>query len=67
MDAQKVVRVQSWAGVHLVSVEIIGETPKRYRVRILSDARWPGRRNSVKAGDVKLVPKNHVVNVEDLE
>lgn len=56
-----VVKVQSWAGVHEVPVEVIGETPKRYRVRILKDDRWPGRRNSVKSGDVKLVPKHALV------
>ncbi len=59
------VRIQSWAGVRTVPVEIIGETPKCYRVRVLAEAsRWPGRNRFVEKGDVRLVPK-HYVQKED--
>jgi hypothetical protein len=55
-----VVRCDSWAGRYDVPVDVIGETPARYRVRVLDNARWPGRNQSVKPGDIKLCPKRVV-------
>lgn len=49
--------IDSWAGRHAVSATLIGETPKRYRIRLEEDARLPGGRN-MKAGDVTLIPKD---------
>lgn len=43
------VRVLSWGGITDVEVEILGRTPKRVRIRFLSDS-MKGRR-----GDVRLV------------
>lgn len=48
--------LDGWAGRERVPVEIVGETPKRYRVRLLAECRLPSRRRG-KAGDVVLVPR----------
>ena len=55
--------IDSFAGRSTVSVEIVGETPKRYRVRLLADCLLPNRRRG-KTGDVVLVPAS-AVTVED--
>lgn len=45
------IRTDSWAGRTYTACTVIGETPKRYRVRIDDNAfRWS-------VGDVILVPK----------
>jgi hypothetical protein len=49
-------RLNSWAGRECIPVEIVGETPKRYRVKLLEAARLPGNRQHA-AGDVVLVPR----------
>lgn len=48
--------LDSWAGRERIPVEVVGETPKRYRVRLLADALLPSRRH-VKAGETVLVPR----------
>lgn len=53
------IALDSWAGRYRVSVHVIGETPKRYRVRWLEHANIPARR-TVAPGDVTLVPKHAV-------
>jgi len=47
----------SWAGHGKTPVEIIKETPKRFRVKLLEDTTLPGRNRSGKAGQEILVPK----------
>jgi hypothetical protein len=32
------VRIESWAGSHVVPVEVIGETPQRLTIRFLADS-----------------------------
>lgn len=54
--------MDGWAGFHKEPVEIVGETPKRYRVRLLADCRLPGRLRFGKKGDVVLVPKYAVTD-----
>lgn len=49
--------INSWAGHSKHEVEIVGETPKRYRVKLLSDCPLAGRNRQGKAGEVVLVPK----------
>jgi hypothetical protein len=49
-------RLDGWAGRERIPVEIVGETPKRYRVKLLEAARLPGNRPH-DAGDVVLVPR----------
>ncbi len=48
-----------WAGVRRVPVEIVGETPKKLRVRLLAATRLPGRRLG-QVGAIVLVPKTAV-------
>lgn len=53
------VHLEGWAWRTEIPVEIIGETPKRTRVRFLKTAyRW-------RAGDVALVPKHAVTTGEE--
>ncbi len=58
-------RLNSWAGRERVPVEIVGETPKRYRVKLLEAARLPGNRQHA-AGDVVLVPRYAVQQQGDV-
>lgn len=53
--------LDSWAGRSYHPVEILGETPKKYRVRILSPdgVRLPRYRYAA-LGDVVLVPKTAI-------
>ena len=53
--------LNSWAGLMRVPVEIVGETPMRYRVKLLKDALMPNRIGLIASGSVKLVPKHAVV------
>lgn len=53
----------SWAGRTSANVEIVGETPKRYRVRFLEPKSGSGMwacRSAASPGDVRLVPKQSV-------
>jgi hypothetical protein len=56
------VHTESWAGRAKHEVEILGATPKRYRVRAVESWRvGHGRgRRSIAAGDVVLVPRGAV-------
>ncbi len=48
--------LDGWAGRREIACEIVGETPQRYRVRLLEDGSLPrGRYGHV--GDVVVVPK----------
>jgi len=51
--------LDGWGGRSEHPVEIVGETPKKYRVRLLGYVRLPGGREG-KKGDVVLVPKHAV-------
>ena len=51
--------LDGWAGRSEHPVEVVEETPKRYRVKLLCDVRLPSRREG-KAGDVVLVPKHAI-------
>lgn len=64
-DTIKAVVLQGWAGIHYVAVEIVGETPKRIRVRILEErAKLAGRQRWASYGDIVLVPKYAVVDID---
>lgn len=52
--------IDSWAGRQRVNVTIIGETAKKYRVRLRQRASLPGRRRLLDVGEVTLVPKDVV-------
>lgn len=56
---ERVVRrlvLDSWAGRSETPVEIIGQTPKRFRIRAITRTRLAGRDRWLKAGEVALVP-----------
>lgn len=46
-----------WAGRQETRIEIVAETPKRYRVKLLENAALPGRSNHRSSGFVFLAPK----------
>ena len=59
----KYIVLDTWAGRRYYAVEVVGETPKKLRVRILT----PGgvmrpRRRYLNCGDTLLVPKQEVVD-----
>lgn len=53
--------LQQWhtGGHTIIPVEILGETPKKYRVRFLKDCYLPMYRKKHE-GDIALVPKEAV-------
>jgi hypothetical protein len=64
----KAIALQSWAGLRYEPVEVLGETPKRFRVKILNDkAKLAGRNNWASRGDVILVPKHAVREISEAE
>lgn len=50
--------MQGWAGLSRHPIEILAETPQRYRVRMVERTPLPGR--VLNAGDEALVPKRSV-------
>lgn len=56
--------LDTWAGRRYYAVEIVGQTPKKVRVRVLTPggAMLPGRRY-VNCGETVLVPKHAVVDL----
>jgi hypothetical protein len=49
--------LNSWAGFRTVSVIVVGETPKRYRIEAPQNMRLPGRNCHLRAGERTLVPR----------
>lgn len=58
----KAIVLDTWAGRRYYAVEVVGATPKKFRVRILAPGgvMLPGRRY-VNCGEEALVPKHAVV------
>lgn len=58
--------LDTWAGRRYYAVEIVGQTPKNVRVRVLTPGgvMLPGRRY-VHCGETVLVPKDAVVDLPD--
>ena len=57
--------LDSWAGRTETLVEIVAETPKRYRIRALSKTKLAGRYRWLEEGQITLVPKYAVRIIED--
>lgn len=59
--ARKCITLDTWAGRRYYAVEVVGETPKKARIRVLTPGgvMLPGRRH-VQCGEVALVPKHAV-------
>ena len=51
------VAFDGWSGRWRVRVEVIGETPKCYRVRTIEPTKWAGRNRWLEGGTQTLVPK----------
>lgn len=56
--------IDGWAGRREYPVEVLAETPKRFRVRLLSDALLPSR-GLTQAGEIVLVPKHAVTFTQE--
>jgi len=57
--------LDSWAGRRFYEVDIIGETPKKFRVKVLNSTgvKLPSGRH-VDFGEITLVPKHAVISKE---
>lgn len=55
--------LNSYGGRSQQVIEIIDETPKRFRIRALSRTRLAGRLRWLKAGETALVPKSAIREV----
>lgn len=51
-------RMDGWAGRHDYAVMVVGETPKKYRIKAVMDTKLP--RRMLRAGDEALVPKHAI-------
>ena len=49
-----------WAGARRTPIIIVGETPKRYRIRVEARTKLAGRNRWIEPGETKLVPKSAV-------
>ena len=58
--------LDGWCGRTKQDVIVVGETPKRYRIRPAGDrsVRLAGRSRSLRPGDTALVPKRAITFVE---
>lgn len=54
--------LDGWSGRNWTKVEIVGETPKRYRIRALQDMRLAAYRFLLN-GQEALVPKTAIRNI----
>ena len=54
--------LQGWHGVSWTHIVVVGETPKRYRIRGIGNGIVPlaGRMRSLQPGQTALVPKRSV-------
>jgi hypothetical protein len=59
--------LEGWAGRTKTPVEIIGMTPKRYRIRAVTRTRLGGRNRWLDVGHTALVPRHAVSDVQPLQ
>lgn len=52
--------LQGWGGATKQKVELVGETPKKYRIRALELTKLAGRARWIAPGQEALVPKTAV-------
>ncbi len=55
-----ILRLQGWAGLTEQWVLLVGETPKRYRIRAIETTKLAGRRHWLAAGEEALVPHHAI-------
>lgn len=58
--------LDGWAGRREHKVEVIGETPKRYRIRAVERTKLAGRCRWLYAGETALVPK-YAIRLEEVK
>lgn len=56
-------QLASWGGRSSTLVDIVGQTPKRYRIRAIERMRLAGRHRWLKRGETALVPKTAVSRI----
>ncbi len=62
----KCIAIDSWAGRRYYPVSIVGETPKRFRVRVLADGGIPlPSRRYAAHGEIIAVPKYAVRDIPE--
>lgn len=57
--------LDGWAGARARQVEIVGETPQRYRIRAIERTKLAGRSRWINPGETALVPKYAVRDVRE--
>lgn len=57
--------LNGWHGLTGQEVEVLGETPKRIRIRALEETRLAGRNRVLYPGETALVPKYAVTTDND--
>ena len=57
---QAYLMMDGWGGRHDQAVLVIGETPKRYRIKAVMRTRLAGRCRWIYTGETALVPKTAV-------
>lgn len=66
-DAKKgLLCLDGWMGYTETAVIVIGETPKRYRIRAVTNTKLAGRARWLRPGEVALVPKYAIKFKPDL-
>lgn len=55
-----ILRLQGWEGLTEQWVLLVGETPKRYRIRALEPTKLAGRCRWLKVGEEALVPRHAI-------
>jgi hypothetical protein len=58
------VHLQGWNGVTRQRVQIVGKTPKRFRIRAIEPTKLAGRSRWILSGEEALVPQ-YAVTLED--
>jgi hypothetical protein len=59
------ITLNGWQGLTTQEVEVVGQTPQRYRIRAITRTRLAGRLRYLEAGHTVLVPRK-VVNFLDI-
>ena len=56
-ESDGILLLNGWYGRTEIPVKVIGETPKKYRIKLTRLTKLPGRNRWGQVGDVVLVPK----------
>lgn len=59
--------LNGYSGHSETEVEVIGETPKRYRIKAITRTRLAGENRWLNIGEIELVPKYAMIRIESNE